>query len=182
MWVEMKILFSIIAMLFIAIVLSGIIFTSFIFGFLLIVAIGMIFIGDMLIGYQIKHNHLDVVMDPCPNGWEVCVLFDFGGNIDFVRTRKGPLGTRQFMRYGKEATIINDGRYQVRFINGNHGFVGHETYDKNVDLYKAEAFDKLQGDNIEEIVDNLPMKTIELSEYEREMKNKKIRSDIDGRV
>jgi len=160
MWLEVKIMISIIAMVFIAIVLSQILFLNMLFGFLLFAAIAMIVFGDIIIGYQIKHNHLDVLIDPCPASQEICVLFDFGGHIDFIKTIKGPLGSRQFMRYKKEATIINDGKYQVRFINGNHGFVGHESYDKNVDLYKTEALDKLKGDNIEEIVDNLPMKKI----------------------
>lgn len=157
MWLEAKIMIGVIAMVFIAIVLSQILLANMLLGFLLFASIGMIVFGDMLIGYQIKHNHLDVIIDPCPASQEICVLFDFGGHIDFIRTTKGMLGTRQFVKYKKEATIINDGRYQVRFINGNHGFVGHESYDKNVDLYKAEALDKLKGDNIEEVVDNLPM-------------------------
>lgn len=157
MWLEVKIIFSIITMVFIAIVLSQIFLINMLLGFLLFAAIGMIVFGDMLIGYQIKHNHLDVIMDFCPANQEICVLFDFGGHIDFVRTVKGPLGKREFMRYKKEASIINDGRYQIRFINGNHGFVGHESYDKNVDLYKAEALDKLKGDTLEEIIDKLPM-------------------------
>lgn len=161
MWLEAKIIMSTIAMIFIAIVLSQILLVNMIFGFLLFAAIGMIVFSDMIIGYQIKHNHLDILMDPCPAGQEICILFDFSGNIDFTRCTKGPLGTRQFVRYKKEATIINDGRYQVRFINGNHGFIGHESYDKNVDLYKAEALDKLKGDNMEEIIDNLPLVEVE---------------------
>ena len=168
MWLEAKIVLSIVAMVFIAIVLSQILFFNMLFGFLLFAGIGMIVFGDILIGYQIKHNHLDVLMDPCPNGQEICILLDFSGNIDFLRTLKGPLGTRQFMRYKKEATVINDGSYQLRFINGNHGFVGHESYDKNVDLYKAEALDKLKGDNLEEIIDNLPMKRFPYFEAEKE--------------
>jgi hypothetical protein len=157
MWLELKILLSIFAMVFIAVILSQVLFFNAVFAFILIAAIVMIFMGDVLIGYQIKHNHLDVLMDACPPGEEICVLFDFSGNIDFLRTRKGPLGTRQFVRYKKETTIINDGKYQVRFINGNHGFVGHESYDKNVSLYTAEALDKCKGDTLEEIVDNLPL-------------------------
>lgn len=177
MWVEAKILISIVAMVFIAIVLSQILLVNMLYGFLLFTAIGMIVFGDMLISYQIKHNHLDILMDPCPAGWEICVLFDFGGNIDFVRTRKGPLGTRQFMRYKKEASVINDGRYQVRFINGNHGFVGHESYDKNIDIYKAEALDRLPGDNMEEIIDNLPMRNISEEEYHEDIKKRGIIND-----
>jgi len=176
MWVEVKILLGIVANVFIAIVLSQILFLNTLYGLLLFMAIGMVVFGDMLISYQIKHNHLDIVMDPCPSGYELCVLFDFGGHIDFVRTKKGPLGTREFVRYKKEATIINDGRYQVRFINGNHGFVGHESYDKNVDLYKAEALDKLPGDSLEEIVDNLPTTVIS----EDELKDEKVRRGVDS--
>ena len=157
MWLEAKLLLSIIAFVFIAIVLGNIILLNFMLGFLLLMGIGLMVMGDMLIGYQIKHNHVDILIDPCPPDQEVCVLFDFSGNLDFIRAKKGPLGVRQFVKYKKEASIINNGDYQVRCINGNRGFVGHESYDKNVNLYKAEALDKLEGDNIEEIMDNLPM-------------------------
>jgi len=157
MWLEVKICFSVFAMVFIAIVLTQLFFVDLLLTMLLFMSIGLILMGDLLIGAKIKYNHLDVLMDQCPSNQEICVLFDFSGNIDFIRTTKGPLGTRQFVRYRKEASIINDGRYQVRFINGNHGFVGHESYDKNVDLYKAEALDKLKGDSLDEIINKLPM-------------------------
>lgn len=166
MWIEVKIMLSIIAMIFIAIVLSQILFLNMLYGFLLFVSIGMIVFGDILIGYQIKHNHLDVLMDPCPAGQEICILFDFSGNLDFQKVKKGPLGVRQFVKYKKEASIINNGDYQVRCINGNHGFIGHESYDKNVNLYKAEALDKLPGDNMEEIIDQLPLEPIKKPEKE----------------
>jgi len=105
MWLELKILLSIFAMVFIAVVLSQVLVFNAVFAFILIAAIVMIFMGDVLIGYQIKHNHLDVLMDACPPGEEICVLFDFSGNIDFLRTRKGPLGTRQFVRYKKRLLL-----------------------------------------------------------------------------
>ena len=89
MWLEVKIMLGIVANIFIAIVLSQVMFIEggLLFGFLLFVAIGLVVFGDIIIGYQIKHNHLDVLIDPCPSGHEVCVLFDFGGHIDFLRTR-----------------------------------------------------------------------------------------------
>lgn len=177
MWLEAKILISIIGMIFVAIVLSQIIMFNFLLGFLLFAVMGLMVFDNMLIGYQIKHNHLDILIDPCPPGQENCILFDFSGNVTFVRTRKGPLGARQFVRYKKEATIINDGSYQVRFINGNHGFIGHESYDKNVNLYKAEAFDKLKGDRLKEVLDNLPLEDI--TPHEKE-KLKQIREMIDN--
>lgn len=157
MWLEAKLVLSIVALICVSIVMSQIILLNFFLGFLLLMGIGMVIMGDMLISYQIKHNHVDVLIDPCPASHEVCVLFDFSGNLDFIRSKKGPLGVRQFVKYKKEASVINVGDYQLRCINGNHGFIGHESYDKNVNLYKAEALDKLEGDNIEEIMDNLPM-------------------------
>ena len=169
MWVEVKIVLSIVAMCFIAIVLSQLIIVNLLYVFLLFAAIAMIVFGDLLIGYQIKHNHVDVLIDPCPASQEICILFDFSGNVDFIKTRKGPLGTRQFVKYKKEATIINDGKYQARFINGNHGFIGHESYDKNVDLYKAEALDKLEGDSMDEIIERLPMETMKSEDDKKRM-------------
>ena len=154
---EAKTLLSAIGIIFIAIVLSQIILYDMLLGFLLVMSIGLVVFSDILIGYQINRNHVNVLMDPMPSGYELCVLFDFGGNIDFLKVKKGPLGTREFVKYKKEANIINNGDYQIRCINGNHGFIGHEDYSQNVNLFKAEALDKLPGDDIKEIVDKLPM-------------------------
>jgi len=176
MWLEAKLLITIVANVFIAIVFTQIFFLNLFLGFLLFVAIFLIVFGDIIIGYQIKHNHVDVVIDPCPSNQEICVLLDFGGHIDFLRTKKAPLGKREFVKYRKEASIINDGRYQLRFINGNHGFIGHESYEKNVDLVKAEALDKLEGDDLEEIFDKLP-KTVDNKNVLVEMRDKGIIND-----
>lgn len=157
MWLEAKLVLSIFALIFISIVMAQIILLNFFLGFLLLMGIGLVIMGDMLISYQIKHNHVDVLIDPCPPSHEICVLFDFSGNLDFIRSKKAPLGKREFVKYKKEASVINVGDYPLRFINGNHGFFGHESYDKNVNMMKAEALDKLEGDNIEEIMDNLSM-------------------------
>jgi len=157
MYLEIKAVFSMIAMIMIAIVLSQILFINMIFGFLLIVAIGLIFMGDLIIGYQITRNHLKPLMDPIPANKELCILFTIGGMIDFVITRKRPLGKREFVYYSNlqrtmsEASVINDGSYPVRTINGNPGFIAHESYDMNVDLYKAKALEKCEGDDIKEI-------------------------------
>lgn len=166
MWTEVNCLFGAIAVICMGICITFTLFISVLVAFLCIVAMGMVIMGNMLIGYQIKHNHLDILMDPCPASQEVCVLMDFGGNVDFVKVKKGPLGKREFMKYRKEASIINTGDYQLRFINGNRGFVGHESYDKNVNLYKTEALDKLKGEDVKEIFFNMP----------------KVARDIDGRV
>ena len=151
MYLEMKMIFSSMACIMIAIVMILVIGSNTLLGFLLLMAIGLVIMGDMLIGIKITKNHLQPLLDPMKANEEICILFDFGGNVDFVKTIKGPLGTRQFVKYKKEASIINSGNYQIHLINGNHGFVGHESYDCNIDLKKAEALDKLKGDDIKEI-------------------------------
>ena len=157
MWIEINTMLSVIAMIFIAIVLSQILPFSMLLGFLLIISIGLIVFSDIIIGYQISHNHVNHLIDPMPPNHELCVLVDFSGNLDFVRTRKAPLGKREFVKYKKEASVINNGDFPIRCINGNHGFIGHESYDRNVNLLKAEALDKTPGDDIKEIVERLPM-------------------------
>ena len=156
MWVEVNCMFSAIAMIILGIIIAFTFWTSIFLAFLGFIVLAMVFMGTFLISYQIKHNHVDVLIDPCPANQEICVLFDYGGNVDFCKVKKGPLGVRQFMKYKKEASIINDGTYQLRFVNGNRGFVGHESYDINVNLKKAKALDKLPGKDIKEIVENLP--------------------------
>jgi len=164
MYLEMKALFSLIAMVFIGIVISQIILTNILLGFLLIVSIGMIFMGDLIIGHQITRNHLKPLIDPVPAGKELCILFTIGGMVDFVVTRKKPLGKREFIYYNyenramSEASVINDGSYPIRTINGNTGFVAHESYDMNVDLFQAKALEKCKGDDIKEIYNNIKEK------------------------
>jgi len=151
MWLEAMALMSSIACVMIGIVLSAILFVAPLFGFLLIVAITLVIFGNIIIGYQITRNHLKWLIDPLAPSEELCVLFDHSGNIDFVRTVKGPHDTRLFMRYNKSATIINTGDYQIRTHNGNKGFVGHEDIEVNVNLIETEALDKTKGDNIKDI-------------------------------
>lgn len=157
MWMEAKATLTVIGIIFVAIVLSQIILLNMLFGFLLIVSIGLFVFGDFLIGYQISRNHVNVLIDPISAGYELCVYLDFSGNIDFLKVKKGPLGKREFVKYKKEASIINNGDAQLRFINGNHGFLGHENYSRNVNIEKAEALDKLPGDDIKEAVKIIPM-------------------------
>jgi len=155
MWLEVKSLLTVIGAFFICIVLVQILTLNFLFAFLLIMGIFIFVFGDIIIGWMITKNHLQPLMDPMKSNEELCVLFDLSGNIDFVRTRKAPHGKREFVRYGKKASIINNGSYQIKTLNGNRGFVGHESYDGNVDLYLTEGLDILPGDDIKEIYKNL---------------------------
>lgn len=156
MWLEAKAILSSVAIVMISIVLCIVLFQNILLGFLLIVAIGLIVFSDIIIGYQITRNRLRWLMDPLSPSEELCILFDHSGDIDFVRTKKGPSDTRLFTRYGKPATIVNTGSYQIRTHNGNKGFVGHADYEMNVNLIECEALDKCDGDNNIEIYNNLP--------------------------
>ena len=145
-----------VAIVMMSIVMILVIFQSMLMGLMLLMAIGLVFMGDMLNGYLITKNKLKWLIDPTGPNHELCVLFDHSGNMDFVRTLKQAFDTRTFTRYKKQATIINNGDYQIRTHNGNKGFVGHEDFDRNVNLETCEALDKLKGDSIKEIYDNLP--------------------------
>ena len=158
MWLEAKTVLTSISVIMTSIVLFMIVFQYALLGFLLIVSIGLIIFSDILIGYQITRNHLRWLIDPLRPSEELCILFDHSGNVDFVRTKKAPYGTRQFVRYGKPATLINTGSYQIRTHNGNKGFVGHEDYEMSVNLIECDALDKCEGDNIIDIYNNLPHK------------------------
>ena len=158
MWLEAKAILSSIAIIMVSVVLFMILFQNVLLGFLLIVAIGLIVFSDIIIGYQITRNHLRWLIDPLSPSEEICILFDHSGNVDFVRTKKGPYDTRQFTRYGKPATIVNTGSYQIRTHNGNKGFVGHEDYEMNVNPVECGALEQCDGDNVIEIYDNLPHK------------------------
>ena len=156
MFLEIKSLLTGVSILMVCFVMISIIFINMLLGFVLLMSIGVMFMGDMLNGYLITKNHLKWLIDPVGPNHELCVLFDHSGNMDFVRTRKQAFDTRTFSRYHKQATIINDGSYQVRTHNGNKGFVGHEDFDRNVNLLECEALDKLPGDTIKDIYEGLP--------------------------
>jgi len=156
MWLEAKSLLTVISVFFIGIVLVQIMFLNFLFAFLLLIGIFMFVFGDILIGWMITKNHLQPLMDPMRPNEELCILFDLSGNVDFVRTRKGPYGKREFVRYHRNASVVNSGSYQIKTLNGNRGFVGHESYDGNVNLKTVKALDTLEGDDIKDIYYRLP--------------------------
>jgi len=158
MWLELKEMFTVISIFLMMIVFFQTMSINILFPFLLLMSLLFIILGDILIGWKITKNHLIPLIDPVRPDEEVCVLFDFGGHMDFVKVRKGPFGKREFIRYHKNASIINSGDYKIKCINGNPGFIGHEDYDNNVNLYEAEALDKTPGKNIKEIYYNKPHK------------------------
>ena len=142
-------------MIFIAIVLSQILLLNMLLGFLLFAAIGLIVFSDLLIGYQIKHNHVDKIIDPCPAGKELTVLLTLTGMLDFEWSKKAPHGKREFVYNKTEASYINNGDYPIHTINGNYGCIVHESCDENINMHEAKAAEKISkqydSDDIKEI-------------------------------
>jgi len=87
MWMEVKAVFTVIAIVFLAIVISQILFFSPILAFLLIGSIFLLVMGDLLIG--IKTNDYKALYDPTPKGFEPMELQLLDGNVHFINTRKG---------------------------------------------------------------------------------------------
>jgi len=145
---EVKAVFSAITCIFIAIVLSQILPFSTLFGFLLIMAIGMIFMGDLIIG--IKTNEYKPLYDRTPVGWELMELQLLDGKTVFMNTKKGPHGKRSFRINNEDATVINDGQSGFILSNGNHGFRAHENLDINIDPFRAKALEKMSAENVKE--------------------------------
>lgn len=154
MWLEVKAIFTLIALAMFGFAIAIALYFEFLIVFFLFIGIIFIILGDIVIGWKITAYHLKPLLDPLPPNSELCVYFDFSGNMDFLITSKGKEGTRRFVEYKKDATIINTGKYQIRAINGNHGFIGHEDYIFNADLIKAKALDEAEGDTIKEIYEN----------------------------
>jgi len=151
MWLEAKAVFTLIAAVLMCAVMIWEMLVSPLIAILLMMALTFIILGDIMIGIKITNNHLQPLMDPNKPNEETCVYFDFAGNLDFIKTIKGSENTRKFVKYKQNATIINNGDYPIRTINGNRGFIGHENYDNNVNLEEAEALDKTDGEDIKEI-------------------------------
>jgi len=151
MWLEIKAVFTFISLTFLGIAVALGLLAGGYSWFFILMAVVFILLGDIVLGMKISRNHLQPLLDPLPPNTELCVYFDFSGNIDFLVVNKSKEGVRQFVKYKKDASIINKGDYQIISLNGNHGFIGHEDYIFNVNLHNAKALDQCEGDDIKEI-------------------------------
>ena len=149
MYLIVKSLFSVISMFLIAIVCSQILFLNLMLGFLLIVALFLVLIGDILIGYKV--TPFKPLFEPTPKGKELMEIQLLDGKTHFINTTKGPQGKRSFQMNQHDASVINDGKAQFRVTGGNIGFRAHELIDRNVDPYRAKALEKMPGDTIKEL-------------------------------
>jgi len=159
MWLEGKIMFSIISWVCIAIVVSQIILINALLGFLLVVALGMGFLGDLIICWTVKKNHVDKLFEPVPPGMELGIVVTLTGLIDFVWATKKPYGKREFVYNGEEASYVNKGTFPIHALNGNYGSLVHENYDEEVNLSQARAANKIKeefnSEDVEEIYEKI---------------------------
>ena len=105
--------------------------------------------------YKVWVNDAHLWIEPQIPGHELVLLKTIGGLMDLVDTVIGPFGTRFGVYHKKDICIINDGTSQFHTRSGSLGFVGHENYDKNINLLEAEALSRLPGEDIKEIRKNL---------------------------
>jgi len=148
MWMEVKAMFSVIAIVFIAIVLSQLLLLNQLLSFLLFAAMGVIIVSDIIIG--VKTNDCKPIYDPTPRGWELMELQLLDGKVLFMNTRKGPHGKRSFRVNNEDASVINDGKAGFILPNGNRGFRAHENFDMSINPFRAKALEQMPGDNIKE--------------------------------
>jgi hypothetical protein len=146
MWLEAKIMFSVIAEVFIGIVLSQILMVNILFGMLLFMSIGLIFIGDIIIGSKIKHNDADKLMDSPPRGKELGIVISINGLLRLLWVDKKPHGKREFVFNGQESSYVNTGESQIHTLNGNMGCIAHEDHDTNIDFDDVKVADMVADD------------------------------------
>jgi len=149
MWLEVKVICTIIAMVMIAIVISQIFYASMFLVFILFVAIGVMVFGDMIIGFKI--SDYKALFDPTPRGKELMELQLLDGHLLYMNTTKGAYGKRSFRVNKEDGSVINDGDAGFILPNGNHGFRAHERFDRNIDPARAKALQNMPGDNVKEI-------------------------------
>lgn len=101
----------------------------------------MIF-GDILIGWKIVNTDAVNILDPNGPNERTVDLHLIGGGRRILKGKKGKLGIIEFVYRGEEADVIDDGTYPIRYPNGNTGVIAHESYDKNVNLYKVKFLER----------------------------------------
>ena len=169
MWLEIKAIMTVMAMVFILIgtmCSSGV---TVIVLMLVLMGIGFMLFGDIIIGYQITLNELKPQMDRTPGGMELSCFQEIGGDkLHFINTRKFEMGIRKFRWHGKDAAVINDGKGMFTLPNGNRGYFAHESYDKNISMILCKALEdigkKTNSKDIKEIYDHAIK---DIKEYER---------------
>lgn len=157
MYLEIKSLLTVVAIIFISIVLSQLPLLS-IFAWLLIAAIFLIIFSDVLIGYRIVISDARPIIEPTPAGKELMELQLLDGTVRFINTVKGPYGQRKFRIHDQDASVINTGKGMGRLPNGNVFFRAHESYDQSIDPFKCKYLEGFEEKDIKEIYEKYARK------------------------
>lgn len=157
MWLEIKAAFTLTACVITMLVMwfAASVTQNIIFIIVGIIPVMIAVAGDIVIGWKIINTDAINFLDPNGLGERTVILHLIGSGLRVLKGKKEALGKIDFVYRKKKASIIDDGSYPVRLPNGNAGVVAHESYDRNVDLYKAELLKKLftvhRVDNIKEL-------------------------------
>lgn len=161
MILEIKALMTVIAMVFLAIVISQVILANMLLGFLLFVSLGLYVFGDIMIGWMIVRTHANLIIDKPPPNKVVGVVCTITGLLDFVWATKKPYGKREFVYNKEEASVIDKGDCPVHFLNGSYGFVCHESCDENLNFadvkYAEELSEDTNSDSLKEIYNKIKL-------------------------
>lgn len=149
MYLVVKSLLTVVALVCMGIVIGHIILLDLFLGFLLIISMFLMIFGDVLIGYKV--TPFKALFEPTPKGMEFTEFQQLDGRVRFINTMKGPQGKRSFRVNGHDASVINDGKAQIRVPGGNIGFRSHEMIDRNVCAKRCKALEQMPGDNIKEL-------------------------------
>lgn len=149
MFFTVKAICSAIGFILLGFVTSQILFANFLLGFFLLISVFLFFFGDFIILYKALPYKAGI--EPTPKGFEIMELQLLNGNIMLINTLKGAQGKRSFYINKNDASVINDGKSQVRFPGGNIGFRAHEMYDGNICPKRCKALEQMPGDNIKEM-------------------------------
>ena len=144
MWMELKAVITVVACIFLGVVIAFILSTGdMLLTVLCFFSMGLMIFGDIILGYMITTTNAKMLMDKPPQGWTTGAVFSLTGMLDFVWAKKGPHGKREFVYNKEEASIIDKGDYPIHFRNGAVGFVAHESCDENLNMFKVKYAEKL---------------------------------------
>jgi len=146
MLMEIKAVMTVIAIIFISIVISQVLLFSLLWAVLLFMGIGMYVFGDIVMGYFIMKTHAKYYMEKPPSNKEVTLLYTLTGLIDFVWTDKKPYGKREFVYNKQEASVINKGDDPIHLLSGATGFTSHESCDENINMKEVKYAEEIAKD------------------------------------
>lgn len=143
-WLEIKALITVFGSVFILISLLFTTGLTVLMLMMIFMGLGMIILGDVLVGYQITSNECKPLIDKTPPGQELTILKEIGGKIHFINTYKEKMGIRKFRWHKQDAAVINDGEGMFTTPNGNRGFFSHESYDKSISMILCKALEDMK--------------------------------------